>query len=200
MRVVDSFIVFEWAYGFAEKGKGLGAKNHPACVHAFMKEHRRWGKPRDIGDLKIFNEEWWVWWGSLQPSGWSEGSFSFARQRELDSEGLEKCNGGMGFLLMLGTLLWWGEAAYAVGKGLEAWWNWQEALVDFTWAIEHMIQTAELGSASSTQKPVKQKRNGVMEAVEDRKCKVFPHCMFFFYFFLTFIITEDSGILLAVKL
>ncbi|KAK0440235.1 hypothetical protein EV421DRAFT_1685646, partial [Armillaria borealis] len=100
-RAVDSFVVFEGAYGFAEKGKGLGVKNRPVCVHAFMKEHRRWGKPRDIGDLT------WAWWGSLQPSGRTEGVFNFARLKKLDWEGLERCNGGTGFILMLGSLLWW---------------------------------------------------------------------------------------------
>ncbi len=90
----------------------------------------------------------------------------------------------MGFMLILGTLLWWGEAAYAVGKSLEAWWNWREALVDFTWVIECMIRTVELGSASSTRKPAKQMHIRGMEAVGDRKSKVFPSHMFF-YFFLT---------------
>ncbi|KAK0438386.1 hypothetical protein EV421DRAFT_1714355, partial [Armillaria borealis] len=172
-----SFVVFEGAYGFAEKGKGLGAKNRPACVHAFMKEHRRWGKPQDIGDLTVFNEEWWAWWGSLQPSGRTEGMFNFARPKKLDWEGLERCNGGTGFILMLGSLLWWGEAAYAVGKGSEPWWNWREALIDFTWAIEHMIRTTELGSGSSAGKAANRKCSEGMEAAEGRKSKVLPQFM-----------------------
>ncbi|PBL01499.1 hypothetical protein ARMGADRAFT_1025199 [Armillaria gallica] len=68
-RAADGFLVFERQQGFATKGKALCARDQPACVHAFMKEHCRWGRPRDLGDLKEFNKQWWAWWGALQPAG-----------------------------------------------------------------------------------------------------------------------------------
>ncbi|SJL01336.1 uncharacterized protein ARMOST_04656 [Armillaria ostoyae] len=145
-RAVDSFLVFEWQQGFATKGKVLCVRDQPACIHAFMKEHHYWGKPRDLENLKEFNKQWWAWWGVLQLVGQGVAGFMFAQSEDLlDWEGLEKCSGCMGFILLLGSLLWWGETAHAIGEKSEDWWNWHLAIKNFVWVIEHIIRTADLG-------------------------------------------------------
>ncbi len=76
-RVVDGFLVFERRSGFIETGKQLSMKEHPNCIHAFIKEHRNWKKPRDVGDLTVLNKKWWGWWEMLQPENRGHSGMKF---------------------------------------------------------------------------------------------------------------------------
>ncbi|SJL00833.1 uncharacterized protein ARMOST_04147 [Armillaria ostoyae] len=163
-RATDSLIVFERRCGFQEKGKGLPAKLRPPFIHQFMKEHRWWDKQRDVGDLKELNKAWWAWWGSFQPAERSQGSFAFKKSQNVNWSGLERCHGGTGFMLVMGSLLWWGEAIHKDEERGEDWWNWRMALEEFTWALKHIIRTA---TPNETHVPKKRKRSQIAEEDHD---------------------------------
>ncbi len=61
----------------------------------------------------------------------------------MDWQELPKAHGKRGLMLIMGSLLWWGEAAHSKGPvGSPDWWNWKLAVEDFVWVIESIIKTA----------------------------------------------------------
>ncbi len=160
---MDAFLVFERCWGYLEKGKTLTAKERPVCIHAFMKEHHRWDKHHSLGDLNAYNEQWWKWWAISQPKDHSIAGFCFGTPSTVNRNGLESCYGSNGLLLVMASLLWWGEEAHSVGVQTEEWWNWHKAVKDIVWTLEHMIRTSIPSSVWTAAKGMKWRGSNVMK-------------------------------------
>lgn len=105
-----------------------------------MKNQRPW-KDVEI-DEKVFSQQWWVWWASLQPTAWiyNENNASFPTP-EMDWSHLKK-PGKNGFFLIMLALVWWGKASNR-DEG------WVKAVVDVTIVLHCMQGTSNDTPAAS---------------------------------------------------
>ncbi|KAJ7683924.1 hypothetical protein B0H14DRAFT_2422276, partial [Mycena olivaceomarginata] len=122
---VDAYLVFEHAWGFPGKGllltpgEGVG---RPTAVWVFMQNTRRWGVSTELGfsvvgpraDAESFAHAWWQWWKLLQPkTRVVDPDLGLSRPSDVDRgdwDELLKTHGCNGVLMVLGCLLWWGDA------------------------------------------------------------------------------------------
>ncbi|KAF9018830.1 hypothetical protein BDZ89DRAFT_1139724 [Hymenopellis radicata] len=145
-QLVDSFIVFETKSGLIATGNGLklDRSNRPPCIADFFQHRRDWSKPRSIGLLPTFREFWWAWWKANQPPARLRNG-ELIRDEKVEWTGLQKKCGNDGLILVLGTLLWWGEVVFdGVTRDTPTsdQVDWQLAVDDVTWCIEHIVRTA----------------------------------------------------------
>ncbi|KAF9023543.1 hypothetical protein BDZ89DRAFT_1041602 [Hymenopellis radicata] len=102
----------------------------------------------------------------------STPSSSSSRNEKLEWTGLEKKCGNDGLILVLGTLLWWGEVVFDGVSGntpTADQVDWQLAVDDVTWAIEHIVRTTvvEVPGARASKKRVRADKENI--DVEDTR-------------------------------
>ncbi|KAJ7164840.1 hypothetical protein C8R43DRAFT_831332, partial [Mycena crocata] len=78
----------------------------------------------------------WTWWGRMQPQGRvsEDGTLSRAILSTEDWDEVGKTHGRNGMLLVVGCLLWWGDAAAAT-EDESLLQDWVLAVRDVTWAL-----------------------------------------------------------------
>ncbi|KAJ7431151.1 hypothetical protein B0H11DRAFT_1942046 [Mycena galericulata] len=120
MRVID----LERTWGFPAKGllsmPAGGDKERPVEIPTFMRLARKWGTPvqltsavgpRDVEGSYAYR--WWGWWERVQPGGRATAEGGWKDVEDVDEaewDDLAKMHGRNGMLLVVGALLWWGEA------------------------------------------------------------------------------------------
>lgn len=150
ISLIDSFLVFEEMAGYVDNGKiKLGTDYRPSVIADFMRQRRNWSKKWDIGDLEVFGQSFWKWWRSLQPSSRIHED-RLIKLDIVDWDGLQDKSGRNGITLVIGVLLWWGEAVSdltdAAGPGRRE--DWVLAVTDVTWALDNMIRHATFRKVS----------------------------------------------------
>ncbi|KAF8210234.1 hypothetical protein K438DRAFT_1959508 [Mycena galopus ATCC 62051] len=142
---VTGLIELEEAWNFPEKGLltvPQGGKDiRPEEVPLFMRMRRKWENevaltsvPGPVTLKGSFAERWWTWWEHAQPEACRLPSGKLMSSRLVETKeftDVSKMAGRNGMLLYVGALLWWGEAARAVGEGSEEQVKeWKIAVVD----------------------------------------------------------------------
>ncbi|KAF8171764.1 hypothetical protein K438DRAFT_1981917 [Mycena galopus ATCC 62051] len=149
IECVERLINFERKWGFP--GKGLPAApredgGRPTEVATFMRGARKWGAgmalegksvgPRD--DEGSFAHGWWNWWRVLQPERREiDKELGLSRPNDIRAEDwteLAKTHGRNGLSLVVGCLLWWGDAAVET-KDPALRLDWLTAVQDVSWAL-----------------------------------------------------------------
>ncbi|KAJ7075398.1 hypothetical protein B0H15DRAFT_791929, partial [Mycena belliarum] len=142
----------ERAWGFPDKGllAALQGSMRPAEIPWFMRYARRqWegtvpmvGKggvgPRERKDS--LSQRWWKWWELMQPEERKDGGKEVLRGKAW--EVLAKTHGRNGLLLVIGCLLWWGDAAKAACDAA-LWEDWMLAVRDFKWVLSQVLDGVE---------------------------------------------------------
>ncbi|KAJ7023315.1 hypothetical protein C8F04DRAFT_1193565 [Mycena alexandri] len=122
---VYAWVQLEDASGFNNEGGQLTTSERPAAVTEFMSGGRKWERLREIAYVGSKVEEgtyvakWWAWWGQILAGG-----------------DLAKMHGRTGFMLVLGSLLWWGVKQ----RGAE----WEEAAKTVTAQLEETVGSGEI--------------------------------------------------------
>ncbi|KAJ6470182.1 hypothetical protein DFH09DRAFT_954871, partial [Mycena vulgaris] len=82
-------------------------------------------------------QRWWAWWELMQPAGRVDEKGAWGRPEALGGEAWEevaKTHGRNGMLLVVGCLLWWGDAVAADGDvALRE--GWKDAVRDVYWVL-----------------------------------------------------------------
>ena len=103
----------------------------------------------EIKNTKIFSQQWWAWWLSLQPKSRISGNVgddTLLPTIEMDWSHLQK-PGRNGFLLMMLALVWWGKA---VNRDV----GWLKAVVDVTAVLPCMLVALSATSRVVGESPV----------------------------------------------
>jgi hypothetical protein len=113
LACLQSFFEFQRQAGFPDAGPSFppATDKRPPEIAAWMKKGRRW-KDMEIDDIETFSQQWWEWWSSLQPEQRirnGQDSLTAAR-RDMDWSDLHK-PGKNGFLLIMVSLVWWGNTS-----------------------------------------------------------------------------------------
>ncbi|KAF9024543.1 hypothetical protein BDZ89DRAFT_918775, partial [Hymenopellis radicata] len=143
IQLVDSFINFERVTGFDVNGTKFTTTSRPEVVAQFMQGARGWSKQWPIGPVNDFITKWRAWWLAHQPAARIEGNHLIRLEKLSEWNGLDAKHGRNGFLMVMGTLLWWGEAVFVQprSKPTEEQAEWELAVEDVTWVLEHMLRT-----------------------------------------------------------
>ncbi|KAJ7027469.1 hypothetical protein C8F04DRAFT_1267041 [Mycena alexandri] len=151
---VDSWVQLEMASGFNNEGGHLTTTHRPTAVTDFMSGGRRWEKVREIAYVGSKAEEgtyvakWWAWWGKIVEDG-----------------GLAKMHGRTGFMLVVGSLLWWGVKK----RGEE----WEEAVKAVTVQLEEVVASGKVARKARVvpngKAQTKRKRADEEECSEDEE-------------------------------
>jgi hypothetical protein len=143
-------IAFKRTWEFPAKGlvaapreKGGGRLK---VVTAFLSNRQMWKPlielettpigPRDVEGS--FAHQWWEWWGGMQPKARQRCTeLGLSRLEDLiaeDWEVMAETHGHNGLSLVVGSLLWWGDAAAAVDEStlIE---DWRVAVKDIDWVL-----------------------------------------------------------------
>ncbi len=152
ISLIDSLLVFEEMAGFVDDGKTKLATDHrPSVVADFMRLRRNWAKKWPVGDLNDFVPSFWKWWRSLQPTTRIHED-RLIKPDFVNWDGLQDKSGRNGITLVIGVLLWWGEAVSdltdVAGSAQRE--NWVLAVTDVTWALDNMIRNATFRKVSKT--------------------------------------------------
>ncbi|KAI0735943.1 hypothetical protein C8Q76DRAFT_573844, partial [Earliella scabrosa] len=133
-RGVAQWTNLERSYGWQTSPRGLAATHRPDAVGEWLRVLRRdLDKSPVIKDEVEYANQWWAWWGGLQPNWRSRDDRGrpiiddSAACGENTWEGLRK-PGANGVLMVLLSLCWWREIA--TPATLDAW---QDAVMDVTW-------------------------------------------------------------------
>ncbi|KAJ7129819.1 hypothetical protein C8R43DRAFT_1134082 [Mycena crocata] len=156
---VAGVIALEKAWGFPEKGLLAtpgGRDGRPSEVALFMKTRRKWEEanelekkggvraapgPRDVAGS--MSQRFWAWWELFQPEGRfdEEGNLRNAADVSEDAwDEVAKTHGRNGMLMVLGCLLWWGEAAAASEDPSPLLEDWKLAVVDVTSVLTETLK------------------------------------------------------------
>ncbi|KAJ7088020.1 hypothetical protein B0H15DRAFT_801079 [Mycena belliarum] len=172
---IELLVALERAWGFPEKGLVAApakASGRPPEVAAFMQWARRWETRVELSQKAIGPREepesfaalWWAWWRVMQPPGRVEGKALTRPDHMERSEWSElaKTHGRNGILLVVGCLLWWGEAAKATNEKGELE-QWLLAVSDVKWALRETLKGVEdtVGSVALEKEAKKSKGKGV---------------------------------------
>ncbi|KAF8999721.1 hypothetical protein BDZ89DRAFT_1147582 [Hymenopellis radicata] len=170
-QLVDSFLVLESRSGFVDSGVTLPrTKVRPLEVGKWFKTHRQWQTPQVLKSVDNFVSGWWAWWKAMQPSGRRGPEDTLLRPKDFSWDGLESKVGRNGLVLVLLTLLWWGEAVFLSSSEQDDVArhrvDWALAVDDVTWAIDDMLQNAigqrkGLNSAAPPQKRVRADKENI---------------------------------------
>jgi len=122
----------ETAHKFAVPKKGLPVNHRPPEVATWIKYGRK--KTIIVEDIMTFSTRWWQWWSGMQPP-WRKKSG--ARLIGCDQYGDEwatlSISGPNGFLSVVATLRWWGDALSSSDEEFKK--DWQEAVKDVVWIM-----------------------------------------------------------------
>lgn len=135
-ELVESYIAFEECWAFADGGR-MPSKNRPAVFAEFMKAHRNWAKTMPVKDLGTFKEEWWVYWREIQPEDRLDNKGALRRPEKMNWEDFAGYSGKNGLLQIMGTLLWWGEAANKDGPAAAH--AWGLAVDEVAWSLQSIV-------------------------------------------------------------
>ncbi|KAJ7024591.1 hypothetical protein C8F04DRAFT_1270131 [Mycena alexandri] len=122
---VDACLELENASGCNNEGGQLTTRERPAAVTEFISGGRKWERVREIAYVGTKAEEgtyvakWWAWWAQIAGGG-----------------DLAKMHGRTGFMLVLGSLLWWGVKQ----RGAE----WEEAAKTVTAQLKETVESGEI--------------------------------------------------------
>ncbi|KAJ7019530.1 hypothetical protein C8F04DRAFT_1276130 [Mycena alexandri] len=150
---VRAWLEVEKASGFDNDGGQLTTEHRPKELKDFMKQGRRWYVPVKLSEARLgrkdlersYVAQWWEWWGEI--------------------EGGERVKlatmHGLGFMLVLLSLLWWGAADHGD--------EWKEAVKVTTELLREVLAT---GKIKEKQRPVvkvaeKRKQRGGVQDQED---------------------------------
>jgi hypothetical protein len=152
---MDMLIALERAWGFPAKGL-LAApgkdEGRPAEIATFMKYGRKWEgrqelETKTVGPREMegsFAHGWWRWWRSLQPQKRKEsedGVLTCVNNLSAEEwEMVAKTHGRNGMLLVVGCLLWWGDAAAAT-QDTPLQLEWKKAVEDVTWVLGKTLES-----------------------------------------------------------
>ncbi len=199
IQLINSFIVFEQRAGFVESGVGkLKASPRPKAVADFLQHRRDWTKSRPIEPLRAFRDFWWAWWKINQPPAHLHNG-ELVHNEDIVWDGLQEKCGNDGMILVISTLLWWGEAVFngtpsttPSADQVDS----QLAVDNMTWALEHMLRTlvTENKQATALKKRLCEDKENISED-DTRISKVcFYHFMLnrFTYCITVYSIQPDS--------
>ncbi|KAJ7030501.1 hypothetical protein C8F04DRAFT_1263801 [Mycena alexandri] len=122
---VDAWLELENASGCNNEGGQLTMRERPAAVTEFISGGRKWEWVREITYVGTKAEEgtyvakWWAWWAQIAGGG-----------------DLAKMHGRTEFMLVLGSLLWWGVKQ----RGAE----WEEAAKTVTAQLKETVESGEI--------------------------------------------------------
>ncbi|KAJ7144879.1 hypothetical protein C8R43DRAFT_866387, partial [Mycena crocata] len=111
---VANFFDFEGAHGYTE-GDVAGTRRRPTAVGAWLRCGRIWEETVEIGEVGGENmpgsyaHQWWQWWAELQPKDQETVDGVTRMVTEVDWSELSMLHGENGLLLVMATLLWWGD-------------------------------------------------------------------------------------------
>ncbi|KAF8129680.1 hypothetical protein K438DRAFT_1644430, partial [Mycena galopus ATCC 62051] len=117
----------------------------PTEVVAFMRGTRKWGARMGLEGKSVgpFARSWSNWWRVLQPEGREiDQEQGLSRPEDLVAEDwteLAKTHGQNGMSLVVGCLLWWGDAA-AKTEDPALRLDWLKAVQDVSWALGESME------------------------------------------------------------
>jgi len=96
-----------------------------------------------IDDIDEFAKSFWAWWKGLQP-GWRDvgqtpGILTSIHQQGDGSWSVLNKPGKNGFLTVLSTLSWWGQALRVGEAGEPEMVEWLAAVSDVDWVLAQML-------------------------------------------------------------
>ncbi len=143
----DDFRQFLQMYALLEESKqfhcphkGLAPKGRPQLLSKWVAQGRMQGPMPvlAIDNIDDYENEWWTWWTSLQPSWRERDTARKFEQGMYRSDWAELNFGGMnGWLGVVATLFWWGMVVKQ--SSCEHQVRWQEALKDSRWMLQGLI-------------------------------------------------------------
>ncbi|KAF8873096.1 hypothetical protein CPB85DRAFT_1260637 [Mucidula mucida] len=141
----------------------------PAVIATFMKNHRNYSKMWPVKtNLDDYGKGWWMWWKSAQTPSRLDNE-ALLKPELVEWGGLETKSGRNGFALVLASLLWWGEDIYAavstatlsdedntpsdeavlaLATASRQRTDWEAAVADVAWTLEHIVRTASFKHAT----------------------------------------------------
>ncbi|KAK0449342.1 hypothetical protein EV421DRAFT_1705125 [Armillaria borealis] len=120
--------------------KGLAPKGRPQLLSKWVSQgHMRGPMPvLTIDGIDDYENEWWTWWVSLQPSWRDRDTAGKLVQGMYGSDWAELDFGGTNrWLGVVATLFWWGMAVKQSSREHQM--HWQEALRDSQWMLEGLM-------------------------------------------------------------
>ncbi|KAF8898176.1 hypothetical protein CPB85DRAFT_1439994 [Mucidula mucida] len=154
ISLIDLFLVFEEMAGFLDDSKiKLPTNDCPSVIADFMCQRRNWSEKWPVGDLDVFSPLFWKWWRSLQPNTRIHED-RLIKPDFVDWDSLQDKSGRNGMSLVIGALLWWGEAVSDLTDeaGSARREDWVLAVADVTWALDNMIRHATFRKVSCSAK------------------------------------------------
>ncbi|KAJ7053019.1 hypothetical protein C8F01DRAFT_933459, partial [Mycena amicta] len=135
-ELLRDFLELEREYGWEDSGDCLSTKSRPDAVSAWVRNGRRANTKIDIRNLDTYENRWWGWWRSNQPT-WRRSGGEDAPLTRPDADGGSwqplKAPGQNGMLLVVASLFWWGRTEKE-RRGSQST-GWGQAVEEVRWAI-----------------------------------------------------------------
>ncbi|KAF7357239.1 hypothetical protein MSAN_01318900 [Mycena sanguinolenta] len=151
---VRAYFDFEAACGYVDNGARIRQDTRPRQVNAWLTMGRKWRLPPSLGtDLGTRDTaeswvcSWWKWWTSLQPKERLASDVDLSRPELADWSEMAQLHGKNGLLLVMATLMWWGEVSQ---DDLTARSRWLEAVDDVTWVLQQVLASGDIASHNTS--------------------------------------------------
>ncbi|KAJ7165781.1 hypothetical protein C8R46DRAFT_1035138 [Mycena filopes] len=153
VKCVDALLAVERAWGFAKKGLWAAPgedKGRPKVVAWFFRWARKWENHVELQTAAVgpravegsFASAWWDWWCVWQPKERKTTANGTLARTALKGkevwEEMAKTSGKNGLLLVVGCLLWWGEAVATQEDNAALVEDWKEAVKDVVWVLSNV--------------------------------------------------------------
>ncbi|KAF8209729.1 hypothetical protein K438DRAFT_1753376 [Mycena galopus ATCC 62051] len=146
-HLVIAYLEFEAACGYQEAGPRMDGEHRPAEVAAWMKSGRKWGalpkmrKIGSVGDKASYADDWWLWWRSVQPPEREcMGGTLLTWPTKMTWGKLPRMYGKNGFMLVIASLLWWGQEETRTGNAAATGSDWGMAVTGVTGILKHLVR------------------------------------------------------------
>ncbi|KAJ6451146.1 hypothetical protein C8R45DRAFT_1113690 [Mycena sanguinolenta] len=160
-RCVAAFFDFEAAHGYTDGTRQLDVDSRPGLVYEWIVRKRDWTREMIVGFLDgpgRWVEQWWTWWVSMQPSERTYANGTLDRPDGADWGELAAMNGKSGLLLVMASLLWWGDRAGGDAMDADVYQGWTKAVEDVTWTLEALKESGCIVIERSEEAGDKRKR------------------------------------------
>ncbi|KAJ6493870.1 hypothetical protein DFH09DRAFT_946897 [Mycena vulgaris] len=152
------FVQIERGHKWQKIGRKLSTVNRPSEVGTWVTAGRGGqggATAKGVGPamraIAVFEREWWVWWGGLQPP-WrvadrgKPGRFARDVYPTPSGENWDTlCHPGQnGLLCLVASLYWWGKTV--VGGERKEREGWAEAVIDVKWMLKGLVAAVEAGA------------------------------------------------------
>ncbi|KAJ7099209.1 hypothetical protein C8R44DRAFT_747893 [Mycena epipterygia] len=165
---VEKFFDFEAAWGYEDTGGSISTTDRLAAMKWWSGRARKWDSRVALGVMgsqgqdKSFVDDWWKWWGGLQPDERLRMGKVWTQPNSADWTGIAKLYGRNGLLQVMATLLWWGDKV-ADGTPMQQL-DWSLAVGDVSWVLTELLRPGIIEKAGGKKR--KAAKAGVNAEVE----------------------------------